>query len=396
MRTITFILFFFFTAQISIAQWANQSSGSSASLNSVHFINATQGWIAGDNGTILRTTDAGKTWAAQNSGTSRQLNKIFMVNANVGYAVGKNGTIVKYNGSTWNALTSGTTLELFGVHFINENVGWVSGDWGRIMNTTDGGATWNTQVNNSNFSNAFKGLYMLSQNDGWAVGTTGRVLRYNGTTWSNVSTPAGSVNLHSVSFSSSTNGFMTGSDSRIFHFNGTSWSEHNSGINSNHHIYGIVAVSNNEAYAATTPGIGGQGMVLRYNGNVWSKDYEYTGSGTELFYGVHSKDGRAWAVGAGGIIKQKGGTSTGIASHDVNPFLVIPNPFKGEFTIASEILEASIFTLTDLSGKIVIQKQPEVNVKETSIDASSLPAGIYIAKISTAGSIRMIKVVKTQ
>ncbi len=50
--------------------WALQSSHVTARLTHVRFANVSTGWIVGDDGTVLRTTDAGATWERQAATTS--------------------------------------------------------------------------------------------------------------------------------------------------------------------------------------------------------------------------------------------------------------------------------------------------------------------------------------
>lgn len=52
------------------------------------------GWVVGESGTILHTTDGGNSWSAQNSGTSNWLYSVRFADANTGWAVGEHGTIL--------------------------------------------------------------------------------------------------------------------------------------------------------------------------------------------------------------------------------------------------------------------------------------------------------------
>jgi len=72
-------------------------------LNSIYFLNNTLGWIAGEYGTILKTTDGGKTWQKQRSGTENSLSGIEFLNKGLGFAVGLDGIILKSTdgGVTW-------------------------------------------------------------------------------------------------------------------------------------------------------------------------------------------------------------------------------------------------------------------------------------------------------
>jgi hypothetical protein len=70
-------------------------------------------------------------------------------------------------------------------------------------------------------------------------------------------------------------------------------------------IYDIKIISKSEAYAVVSPGFGGAGRILKYNGNTWTTDYLYADMGTELFYGLGLANSEIYAVGAGGLIKKK-------------------------------------------------------------------------------------------
>ncbi len=51
--------------------WQVQNTGQSLPLRGVFFLNAKQGWVVGELGTILATTDGGKTWKVQRRGGHR-------------------------------------------------------------------------------------------------------------------------------------------------------------------------------------------------------------------------------------------------------------------------------------------------------------------------------------
>jgi photosystem II stability/assembly factor-like uncharacterized protein len=53
------------------------------------------GYAVGDQGTILKTNDAGMNWLAQQSGTIFRLNKVHFNDFDFGFAVGENGIILK-------------------------------------------------------------------------------------------------------------------------------------------------------------------------------------------------------------------------------------------------------------------------------------------------------------
>lgn len=82
--------------------WREQNSGVAADLLDVRFVGVSEGWAAGDAGTLLRTVDAGATWTLEDTAgkTTRRLERLFFVKTadrkTRGWAVGFGGTILTY------------------------------------------------------------------------------------------------------------------------------------------------------------------------------------------------------------------------------------------------------------------------------------------------------------
>ena len=74
------------------SNWSVINSGVNVNLNSVSKSSYT--YIAGDGGSILKSTNAGYNWIVQTSNTNANLHSILFINANTGWAVGDNGTII--------------------------------------------------------------------------------------------------------------------------------------------------------------------------------------------------------------------------------------------------------------------------------------------------------------
>ena len=83
-------------------------------------------------------------WSAAKSGTTNNLNGAYLLDVGIGFVVGDAGTILKTTdaGMTWSPLTSGTTNTLYDVYFFDATQGVAVGDTGLILRTTDGGAGW--------------------------------------------------------------------------------------------------------------------------------------------------------------------------------------------------------------------------------------------------------------
>ncbi|MDH5186044.1 MAG: YCF48-related protein [candidate division WOR-3 bacterium] len=109
-NVILFILLFTYT----FAGWAPQISGTNASLNDVYFPGDTlTGYICGDSGIILKTTNSGIDWIRQNTPVSTKLNAIYFI-GDSGWCVGNHATMLMTidGGLSWEG-DSGDSLNFY-------------------------------------------------------------------------------------------------------------------------------------------------------------------------------------------------------------------------------------------------------------------------------------------
>lgn len=58
----------------------------------LHFVDADRGWLVGRAGTVLSSTDGGRSWARQDSGTTRDLSRVYAIDADTAWVAGPDGT----------------------------------------------------------------------------------------------------------------------------------------------------------------------------------------------------------------------------------------------------------------------------------------------------------------
>lgn len=146
--------------------WTRQDSGTTRSLHDVWFVDAQRGWVVGDGGTVLRTTDGGATWVAQAIGSNDGLYAVEFADVQRGWIAGRDGIRATTDGgATWVLQTSTWAFDL---SFVDAQTGWASSSYDGLLHTTDGGATWQTQlvdpdlsIGNVDFADAL---------NGWATG----------------------------------------------------------------------------------------------------------------------------------------------------------------------------------------------------------------------------------
>jgi photosystem II stability/assembly factor-like uncharacterized protein len=143
-------------------QWSAANSGTTNGLNGGYLLDSGVGFVVGDAGTILKTTDAGTTWAPLTSGTTNALYEVYFFDATQGVAVGEQGLILRTTdgGAGWQPVTSGVKDALRSVSFSGVN-GIIGGDSQDILYSTDAGASW--QIGQSGFfGGGFPGAQMLT------------------------------------------------------------------------------------------------------------------------------------------------------------------------------------------------------------------------------------------
>ncbi|GMU87650.1 MAG: hypothetical protein AMXMBFR48_28910 [Ignavibacteriales bacterium] len=123
----------------------DKSINMSGSLRSIDYYLTTHGWICGDSGVVVRTTDGGYNWFTVSTGTTVNLRGIAATGENSAVAVGENGLILLTTdgGSTWLIQNSFTTNHLNAIAFRGSSVyGTIAGSGGMMLYTDDRGYTW--------------------------------------------------------------------------------------------------------------------------------------------------------------------------------------------------------------------------------------------------------------
>ena len=170
-QTVHLALSFVFYSSLTVfGQWSTANSGTTNNLNGGYLLDSGVGFVVGDAGTILKTTDAGMTWSPLTAGTTNALYDVYFFDATQGVVVGEQGLILRTTdgGGGWQGVTSGVEDALRSVSFSGVN-GISGGDSQDILFSTDAGASW--QISQSGFfGGGFPGAQMLSASVGFVGG----------------------------------------------------------------------------------------------------------------------------------------------------------------------------------------------------------------------------------
>ncbi len=284
--------------------WNRQNSQTTTDLTSVFFVDANTGWAAGENGTILHTTNGGLLWQNQNVPTTVDLESISFANANQGWAVGDSGVILNTEdgGSTWSLQTSGLITDLKTVFFIDATTGWAAGSGGKLLKTTSGGSLWAPPTSRVFFID-FKSIFFSDANIGQLLGAGRQISKTldGGALWTigrPLPPPVTDGPLSSIFFLDATTGWSVGDNSIIKTTTGGAFWEPQE-FTPFTLLNSVFAVDANNVWT-----VGSGATILRTSdgGASWNTEESGIPLGTELnsVFFVDSDDG--WAVGEEGEI----------------------------------------------------------------------------------------------
>lgn len=145
-------LFLLSTPTFAQLQWTMIDSPTTETLHDVVMVDEQVAYVVGDNGTIMKSTDAGQTFDIQNTWEGFNLNAVFAIDEQRVWAVGENSLIYTTSdgGDTWEAQLLDFPATFVDVYFIDENKGFLvyddldDDDRLKVLLTEDGGANWNT------------------------------------------------------------------------------------------------------------------------------------------------------------------------------------------------------------------------------------------------------------
>jgi photosystem II stability/assembly factor-like uncharacterized protein len=232
--------------------------GTSNNLFNVFLTSTSEGWMFGDQGTILHSTNlgSGNAWLALTTplqtavGVGMALfGGSFPAGGN-GWAVGSQGVIVHTDGSScgnsvpspcWGGSTSITQAtsspiqELNAVSMVSSTDAWAGGMWDTTSNNPslihwDGSKWHRTSVFGGYLVTQpdIWGIDMIGSSQGWAVGgnpanTSSAALYWDGNDWTTEQVAPCSCSLRSISMVSSSDGWAVGTGGNIFRFQSGSW-----------------------------------------------------------------------------------------------------------------------------------------------------------------------------
>lgn len=388
-QLIVFICLAMGTTTFAQTSFSALNSTTTENLLGVHFHDQNIGYVCGENGVLLKTTDAGSTWTALTptiTGMIWDMTTVPNSDGKVMWAVGENGALLSSTdaGATWvpNPSPSPNSF-LFSIQCLDEDHIFIAGASlstlkSVLIRSKDGGTTWLTNSTNAPILDM---VMFANPNVGYAVGnnssfTDGGIWKTTdgGATWASVHSTSKIINK--VWCIDEDNVVAVGAGGQILTTAdaGATWTDvGTSGVD----LYGLRFKDRKHGYASG--GDGSSNIILETadGGNTWTT---ITYAGANQLTSIDHAGENLYIVGDDGHIAK---ANVGVHVNSITKSTTVqisPNPANDLLTITNTESGKSDFTLTNITGTVV--KHIALTERKTIIDIAALPAGMYIYTVS--------------
>ena len=302
------------------ATWSRQQTGTLSGLRAVYFLNHDHGWVAGTGGTLLETVDGGANWKRLLPLTRDNISDIYFANERIGWLLCERDVLklkedearsyllkTEDGGFSWRRVflnTAGINARFVRIVFAGTERGWVFGETGLVFATRDGGARWLRQA--SPTKRLLLGGAAADQSHVCLVGAGSTIIQTNdgGATWqTGVLRDVIDARLTAASFAGPGLGWAVGMAGRVIatRDGGRTWHEQRSNVDQD--LHEVKFVNPSEGWAA-----GSQGTLLHTvdGGLHWVRVTSGTSHALERLFFIDRDHG--WAVGFGGTVLRYGET----------------------------------------------------------------------------------------
>lgn len=182
-----------------------------AGMNAIQFANPMEGWMVGgktesdqetgattlfDEGTVMHSTDGGKTWATLVSGQPYNYTNVWFPTPERGFLTGFDGSVDRLftsqdHGQSWTEVAlpahpdGKPLLGYVSMHFADAKNGWLAGTAGQegggvgnspvALHTTDGGLTWAHEAGYNGSGGTFFDVWACNEGEAFFVGDWGKI-----------------------------------------------------------------------------------------------------------------------------------------------------------------------------------------------------------------------------
>ena len=416
-----FILFICFLTVCNITAfsqsfWEKINSPTSTLLNSIVFTDSLNGWVSGDSGLIIHTSNGGKDWETQYTNDSLNVVNIFFLNDQIGWGSALSNYYEPYGtfvlkttdgGINWNSeFLSMGEVYVNSFYFLDTLTGFAIGSPRVFHRTTDGGSNW-VKVNLD--SSIVSGIPPItikfySPQYGYACGgvrdIVGVVWRTTdgGLSWATVVDTLTTEPLYDLHIFDSLHVIAMGGDPEfgssqvVTTDGGNTWEYTSLGI-----FYYPISIgfrTNNEGWVP----MGEQKFFLYTSDSGENWTIVNTPDSTSVTRICFPDSTHGYGIGPyGTIIKYVYQEPTDIteAEHSISNYYLqqnYPNPFNQSTTIKYSIPEdgfvkLAVYNLLGEEVATIVNTTQKAGRYEVNFNASGLSSGVYVYRIEAANYI---------
>lgn len=311
-----FLGVYFQSASAQNGIWVRQRVSSLAWLHGVYFLDEKRGWAVGSKGTLLATIDGGRSWQIKSHPTRDVLRDINFIDERNGWLVCEVNLYdlktkdeprtylmeTTDGGESWNRIEiQGIDVNARLVRAIfSRRRGWVFGEEGSVFTTHDAGVTWTRLP--SPTRHLLLGGAFVDDDRGWLVGAGATIIQTadGGETWhlSRLLDKDGpAIRFGATSFVDNRLGWTVGSGGSIYRTvnGGRTWEPQASGVGAD--LLDVKFLNSLEGWA-----VGAEGTIIHTNdgGLHWTAERSDTEHPLERIFFTGLTHG--WAVGFGGTV----------------------------------------------------------------------------------------------
>jgi photosystem II stability/assembly factor-like uncharacterized protein len=413
-KYIIFILTFY-TALLFPQVWQDQSINRDVNLFSIKFADSLNGWVIGDSGVVLKTTDGGSFWNEVNViPPDKRLIRMQIIDSNHIYILtaasveGASFYLTSDGGDSWvEERINIENLYPTGFHFVNPDSGYIIGLNGKMFRTENTMRDWDEIIDPAN-AFPYLSVYFQDFNTGWVTGGRIDIIGFikkttdAGVTWQNCLLAIEPLN--NLYFINEDTAFAVGGDPE---YGGWIYLSTDEGITWELQEVpaGVITLQSINYFNKNLGWAGGAGSIL--NSTDFGETWNLIRSEQVFVEDIATYNGKTfWFVGSSGFLNKYEDTTTVVVSYyreekensSNNSFSVFPNPTNSSINLTfylEERKEVEIYLYDSRGRKIKraaggVYQQGEQLIK---LHLNNLPSGNYFLKLKTENSIEVKKII---
>jgi len=139
------------------------------------FTDSQNAWAVGLK--VIHTNDGGSSWQEQSLPYIYEIHGASFTSTQTGWIAGEGLYYTTDGGSLWQEKDVGVVWEFYDIQFADPLTGCLVGDRGTVMNTDNGGDSWNLQTDEYVTLNTLRGIHLVNDSIGWASGDAGTIIK---------------------------------------------------------------------------------------------------------------------------------------------------------------------------------------------------------------------------